>query len=56
MGVRAHHLEVEDVAVAERTSHGDGRIRLGAVISDPSHILLFDADGRRAGRVLDAAA
>ena len=96
MGVRAHHLEVEDVAVAERTSHGDGRIRLGAVISvtevtgsesflhmqmgeerltalvpgvrrlepnapvevliDPSHILLFDADGRRASRVLDAAA
>ncbi|MCK0207085.1 ABC transporter ATP-binding protein [Starkeya koreensis] len=100
IGVRAHHLEVEDVASAERrsdTGAGGGRlIRLAATVAvtevtgsesflhmdmgeqrltalvpgvrrlepgaavevliDPDHILLFGADGRRAGRALDAAA
>ncbi|QFR34196.1 ABC transporter ATP-binding protein [Ancylobacter sp. TS-1] len=96
VGVRAHHLEVEDVASAERHPGADRLIRLGATVAvtevtgsesflhmdmgeerltalvpgvrrvepgatvevliDPDHILLFDAAGQRAGRVLDAAA
>ncbi|GLK72052.1 ABC transporter ATP-binding protein [Ancylobacter dichloromethanicus] len=33
IGVRAHHLEVEDIAAAERAPGGDGLIRLGATIA-----------------------
>ncbi|WP_428032411.1 ABC transporter ATP-binding protein [Ancylobacter sp.] len=33
IGVRAHHLEVEDIATAERAAKGDGLIRLGATIA-----------------------
>ncbi|TCK30233.1 carbohydrate ABC transporter ATP-binding protein (CUT1 family) [Ancylobacter aquaticus] len=33
IGVRAHHLGVEDVATAERTLAGNGLIRLGATIA-----------------------
>jgi len=33
IGVRAHHLRVEDVASAERTAHAAGLIRLGAVVA-----------------------
>lgn len=33
IGVRAHHLEVEDVATAERTPPADGLIRLGASVA-----------------------